>query len=175
MWPPIFLPWKRLLLEALHPRVCLFLARGQHFVGPVSHVPRGAMKLVAGWCSGTRCCQRPPPWVGSQRERCSLPPSSDEAKGCRERYISPIPHLNTSSRVSEITTGCQSTSPTHHSSVQLRPASPHIYPLFPARPWGDREGWGYQGAHAWHLFVLLSFCSKPREQHPCKPSLGAGS
>lgn len=50
------LPWKRLFLEALHPRGCLFLARGQHFVGPVSHVPRGAMKLVAGWRSGTRCC-----------------------------------------------------------------------------------------------------------------------
>lgn len=49
MWPPKLLPWERPFLEALHPRGCLFLGRGQHFIGP-----RGRMKLVAGWCSGIR-------------------------------------------------------------------------------------------------------------------------
>lgn len=103
----------------------------------------------------------------------TLLPPSDEAKGQREGGTSPAPHLSCSE--SRVRGGCwaQSSSPTHPSSTQLQPAFPmHTPRSFP--PQVGKGGWKNQGMHTWHTF-LLSFCCKPRDQHPCKPSLGARS
>lgn len=103
----------------------------------------------------------------------TLLPPSDEAKGQREGGTSPAPHLSCSE--SRVGGGCwaQSSSPTHPSSTQLQPAFPmHTPRSFP--PQVGKGGWKNQGTHTWYTF-LLSFCCKPRDQHPCKPSLGARS
>lgn len=127
------------------------------------------MNLVAGWCSRIQ-------FLGSGLRGDEAPSHHTQlrqrAKG--RMYISKSPPEHLPLHVKN-NNGMPEHFPTHPSCVQLLSAFPTSKSSLPLQALGEWGGWECQDMHTWHFFVLPSFCSRQREQHPCKPSLSAGS